>query len=327
MLQIKLYSLNDIAKIQKKWDTQALSQSNISQTFSWALLNHTARSTPLFLIATDPGGNWIANWLVFSYFVGIGRIIDIPSEPIIGHDQNIQEVYFQMIKFLEYLRPISINWRNFGLSRLGNRDVLENNKFNIIQEYNAYIVDLNKSIESLWNSVHGKHKNNIRFAQNAGIIVEETNDIESYCKLSSITYRRSGKEGPSEIELHNFFNILFPSKMGRIFFARYKNKIMAGAFILCYGDRITYFKGVTANNPFRGASNLLHWELMQLFKAEGYKVYDFGGVSLSDINTKALGIKVFKSRFGGKEAIYYGGIKELNYFKVGIIHILNKLNL
>ena len=79
--------------------------------------------------------------------------------------------------------------------------------------------------------------------------------------------------------------------------------------MLFHGNTVTYLHG-DSNERTKGASNLLHWEIIKIAKNEGYNWYDFGGATLhTEKNSKGWGINRFKLRFGGKLCIFYGGYK------------------
>ncbi|HPP64681.1 MAG TPA: peptidoglycan bridge formation glycyltransferase FemA/FemB family protein [Candidatus Paceibacterota bacterium] len=326
MLKVNLYSLQEISSRKEEWNKRAISSNSISQTFDWALVHSTIRTRPLFLSISE-NNDWVATWLVFIHFSVLGRIIKIVSEPVINSSQNREEVYFMMENALEKLHPLKIDYLDFAHSRLTNKKILEHLKFTHIYKYNTYLVDLTKEIELIWKDIHKKHRNDIRYAQKIGVTIEETNNVKLFYDLSCETYARSNKIPTPLRLLSAYYNAFGPFKMARIFIAKYQNKPLAAAFMLCYGDKILYFKGATANQLIRGSGNLLHWHLIQLFKQEGYKIYDFGGVSLVDEDQKLRGIKLFKSRFGGEELFCYGGIKILNPFKEKVLNKIKQLKI
>ena len=326
MLEVDLYSLKQIQPRKEQWNSRALSRSSISQTVDWALASATIRRKPLFITVSDDN-NWVASWLVFMHYSVIGRLIEIESEPIINFNYNHENIYFIMMDILEKLRPARIDYLDFVHSRLSDKDILEKLMFSNIYEYNAYIIDLNQPLDLIWKGVHKKHRNDIRYAQKAGVTIEETNNVKLFYDLQCETYARSNKN-PIPLKLLSvYYNMLASSKIAHIFLAKYQGKPLAAVFMLCFGNKVLYFKGATANKLIRGSTNLLHWYLMKLFKQEGYQIYDFGGVLLTSEDTKILGIKLFKSRFGGKELLCYGGSKILSPFKERVFNMIKRLKL
>lgn len=326
MFEVNLYSLKQIQKKEEEWNSRALSRSSISQTVGWALASSTIRNKPLFITVSE-NNNWVASWLVFMHYSVIGRVIEIASEPIINSNQNHEKIYFIMMNILEKLRPARIDYLNFVHSRLSDKDILKKLMFTNIYEYNTYIIDLNQPLDLIWKGIHKKHRNDIRYAQKVGVTIEETNNVKLFYDLQCETYARSNKKPTSLKLLSVYYNVFASSKIAHIFLARYQGKPLAAVFMLCFGNKVLYFKGATANQLIRGSANLLHWYLIKLFKQEGYQIYDFGGALLTSENTKILGIKLFKSRFGGKELLCYGGSKILSPFKERVFNMIKRLKL
>lgn len=328
MTEVKVYSLSEIESNKQEWNITAVINNNIAQTYEWALYRSCKRIEPLFLTLMDDR-EWLAKWLVFKQWMGVGVILDIDSEimfnPAKINSESKEWVYSEMIKFLEKMNPIEINWLNYSLSRLSEISILKSNGFTNIVKYNAYLIDLTNSETLLWKSLSRKHRNDIRYAIKAGIKIQEMNNVDIYHILSDETYKRSGLKGISKMALARLYKILAPLKMARVFIAYYKKQPMAGAFILGCGDKAIYYKGATVSQSIRGSSNLLQWYLITLLKQEGYKIYDLGGVSLEDKSRKARGIELFKSQFGGDEKIYYGGTKVLSLWKAKGIKIIRFL--
>ncbi len=307
-----IYNIKTINK--NRWNKVSIEKSNVCQTYEWALACRSVFNEPLFIVAED-NGNWVGAWLVFNNSVKIlpsffTKEINILSEPLIIDEAQSEIIVEAFWEAIERMRPISVAWLNYANSRWKGSQFLKDKKFNEVIEYGSHILDLCKSEEVLWESIHGKHRNVIRKAEKEGIIVEETDDIESYYCLSEETYRRSEANGPAYKTLRKVYNYLNPAGMCKVFFARQGDKLAAGAYMLLCGGRVTYWHGASCNNPPTGAANLLHWEMIRGFKNEGYRWYDFGGAALNvDEKNKERSITRFKERFGGDLEIFFGGSK------------------
>ncbi|MEO0224814.1 MAG: peptidoglycan bridge formation glycyltransferase FemA/FemB family protein, partial [candidate division WOR-3 bacterium] len=176
--------------------------------------------------------------------------------------------------------------------------------------------------------IHPKHRNSIRRAEKGGVnIFEDTSEdgIIKFQKMSEITYGRSNKQPLSLNYLLKYYNSLKNTKRIRIFFAEKDSVLQAGAVFLTSDYMSIYWHGASINSPFPGASNLLNWKVMNIFKNEGVKLYDFGGVSLELENKKAQSISFFKERFGGEIRYYYGGELVLNNIKNILYKFMKKV--
>lgn len=57
------------------------------------------------------------------------------------------------------------------------------------------------------------------------------------------------------------------------------------------------------------ANRLLHWKDIEYFKANNYKIYDFGGIADVAMQPALAGINEFKLKFGGQRVTEYNMIK------------------
>ena len=165
--------------------------------------------------------------------------------------------------------------------------------------FGTYEVDLGLPMEKLWAQVHGKHRNVIKKAQEAGVEISESPDNLQTChELIDATMKRNQKLSVSLSELERFRENL--GEHASFFVAR-KDGEAQGAAVLIWnpGHTAYYLYGGTTDTPFGGSMNLLHWKAMNEMKARGVRRYDFVGARLSPPpGSKLEGIQRFKQRFG-----------------------------
>jgi len=303
---VKTYSIDQINR--EEWDAQIFQFSNIAQTYEWAQYRQSDRINPIFLIATRQNIT-IGSWLVFVRETLLGTTVEIDSEPLIVDLDRRDEIIQVLFSKIEQTKPLEIIWSNYTLSHYSSKEFFALNNFDTIQKYNAFIINLNQDTSLIWENMDKKVRNDIRFATKNKIKIVESENIKEYFLLDQITYKRSNLPPTNFTSLEKLFYIVKPTNLVRLFFAMQYDKAISGAILLCCGKKALYFKGATSDNPVRGSSNLLHWEIIKRLKTEGFDFYDLGGISLDFLNHKALGIQRFKSGFGGNEFIFYGGIK------------------
>lgn len=81
--------------------------------------------------------------------------------------------------------------------------------------------------------------------------------------------------------------------------------------------------GETDANLVARANKRLHWEDMLLFKKQGKKIYDWGGVSsLEEPN----GIDAFKFKFGGEPLTYYNAYRGSSFLGKAAVAIMKRRN-
>lgn len=155
-------------------------------------------------------------------------------------------------------------------------------------------------------------------------VVEEKSDeaLHRFFTLVNETYRRSKKFGCSKEYLKNILS----SEYSRLFFCYSSKSILAASALIMGNKKQAYYLHGGSIVNSEGASNLLHWYIIKQLKEEGYKKYDFGGVSYDPHpKSKAYGIKIFKSRFGGGFVHTYRGEIIINKTKARLLFILRKI--
>lgn len=171
--------------------------------------------------------------------------------------------------------------------------------------YGSYIVDLTQPEETLWKNLHSKHRNVIRNATKQGVEINcDFGHFAAACDLVRQTLKRSRMGFEGEASLLSFTQ---SAGGGVKVFVAVHGGALQGAAILPYSRHSAYYLyGGSAERPVTGAMNLLTWEAMRAFRAEGMRRYDFVGVRLKPAEgSKQEGLKMFKERFGGHLAEGY----------------------
>ncbi|MEY4468009.1 MAG: hypothetical protein RIR21_1802 [Pseudomonadota bacterium] len=165
--------------------------------------------------------------------------------------------------------------------------------------FGTYIVNLELPVEKLWANLHGKNRNVIKKAQDAGVQVSEGLQHLSACHtLIHSTMKRNHKLSVSLSELEKLRDNLAENVS---FYVARKGDVVQGAAVIVWntGHTAYYLHGGTSSSPFGGAMNLLHWQAMCDMKARGVREYDFVGARVNPPpGSKLETIQRFKERFG-----------------------------
>lgn len=165
--------------------------------------------------------------------------------------------------------------------------------------FGTYIVNLEQPVEKLWANLHGKHRNVIKKAQDAGVEISEGVQNLSVChELIRSTMTRNQKLSVSLGELERFRDNLGGNVS---FYVAKKDNVAQGAAVMVWnaGHTAYYLHGGTSDSPFGGAMNLLHWRAMTEMKVRGVREYDFVGARVNPPpGSKLETIQRFKERFG-----------------------------
>ncbi len=166
--------------------------------------------------------------------------------------------------------------------------------------YGTLVVDLTQPEDVLWQNVHSKHKNVIRNATKKGVEIRGGLDYLDNCHaLIHDTFARSSMGFMPQDAFVRLVTGL--GEQVRVLVALHEGKLQACAVIPFSLHSAYYVYGGTAPRPLSGASNLLQWEAMRLFRSLGVKRYDFCGVRIDPKEgSKQASLVMYKERFGSK---------------------------
>ncbi|MDP2642776.1 MAG: peptidoglycan bridge formation glycyltransferase FemA/FemB family protein [Candidatus Peregrinibacteria bacterium] len=180
------------------------------------------------------------------------------------------------------------------------------------------VLDLEKSEEELLSEMKPKGRYNIKLAEKKGVKIEKytANDdtpkskkelekaIDDFYELLGDTTQRDGfTRHPKEVYTAMVENL---PQQAILYLAKFENTPVAGMIAVTYKDTATYYYGASSNE-YRNtmAPYLLQWHAITEAKKEGFKWYDFMGISPeNDEKHKLSGVTDFKNKFGGKRLSY-----------------------
>lgn len=168
----------------------------------------------------------------------------------------------------------------------------------IAAPYGTFIVDLGKSEECLWASVHSKHRNRIRNAIKGGVqVISGIEHVDTAYHLVRDTFKRSALPFMNQDAFMRMVNGL--GSFIKIFVAE-QHGIVQGCVVIPFSNYGAYYVyGGSIRTPFSGAINFLVWQTMLYFRGLGVKFYDFCGVRINpEEGSKQEGLMRFKQRFG-----------------------------
>lgn len=187
------------------------------------------------------------------------------------------------------------------------------------------IVDLKPGEDELLAGFKQKTRYNLRLAERKGVTVEPVAATAENCRQMFELYRsmmgRTGFFLRSLEYFSGYWQAQAQAGQGQLFFARYQDQLLAGAFVTYLGQKAWYKDGGSVRERRElMAPYLLQWEVMRWLKAKGIEQYD-----LVAVPTKAelspqhymYGLYQFKSGFSAEITQYIGTwdlpLKQLKY--------------
>lgn len=176
----------------------------------------------------------------------------------------------------------------------------------------SHIVDLTKSEDELFASLHPKTRYNIRLANRYGVRVDEvTTDsgFEIYLKILFDTTGRQGFYLHSPEYHRHLWRILKKSSIPHIFIASHQNVPLAAFMFFVFKDKFYYpYGGTLDQNRQVMAPNLLMWEAIKFAQSKNLKTFDMWGSLGPDAREgdPGFGFHRFKQGYGGELKEFIG---------------------
>lgn len=188
-------------------------------------------------------------------------------------------------------------------------------KLGIAKEQNSLMTDLTMDEESLFRNINKNYKYEIRRCGKENVVYRtyvgyEIYDVPGLLENFKVTYNEMYKAKGMNVEFNTDLVKTY-IKNGMITFsiAFYNNQPLVFHSYICDKENVRFFYSASS---FRTNTELakvigrmnkgLHWYDLKYFKSEGYRYYDWGGIS--DLK-QPNGIDQFKIRFGGEPCSYY----------------------
>jgi len=177
-----------------------------------------------------------------------------------------------------------------------------------VAPFGSYVLDLCRPEDALWQGLHQKHRNVIRNAIKKGVTVQS--GVERIDVAHRLIHDAFGRTSGGWITKTRTRFRLDPEALRRqvmalgefvrVLVAEYEGIPQACAIIPFSNHGAYYMHGGSISNPVTGATNLLHWEAIRLFRSLGVRQYDFFGARINpEPGSRLEGIMRFKERFGG----------------------------
>lgn len=161
----------------------------------------------------------------------------------------------------------------------GMHDIFHDLKYKCTHMF-RYTVNLDKSVDALWNSIASNKRKNVRKAKKKGVLVVEGHnheDLLSFYRMLQESGKRAGFSHEPLSEYEATWKFYKPSKL---FLAKWKGKDIAGVFIVIHGNTVFARAAGSAKWAWSARPNdLLHWNIMEWACEQCFSKYHMGLVT------------------------------------------------
>ena len=305
-----------IIENKKVWEDFVLAhpEANFLQSWYWGEF-HIALGKKIHRVGFFKEEKLVGIMLCIVEDAKRGRYLTVPAGPIIDWEDNAaNKSFFEEIKKIaKEDKCVFVRVRPQLISNDFSKKLFAKSKFvNAPTHLHAQLtsqLDITKSEDELMSKMRKTTRYEIRKAISEGLAVTKTNDpatIKKFFELQLETSKRQKFVPFSYKFLYEQFKIFVESGNAILYSAKFKNRLLAQAFIIFYGTEAVYHYGASTNvgRKYPGAY-LIQWEAIKEAKKRGMQRYNFWGVCPSEQKDhRFYGISVFKRGFGGVDLEY-----------------------
>ncbi len=240
-----------------------------------------------------------------------GHFLYVRQGPVLS-DWDKKKTSFVLAELKNLAKEKNISFiRISPILSLGSYEALGFKKFGLrpspthnLDAENRWVLDLAPNEDELLQAMRKTTRYLIRHSENEDIKVtvsENKKDLDKFLSIYADTAKN--KHFIPHSQLKEEFSIFSKEGKAKLYLASRKKEILAGAFIVYYGNEAIYRHGATSNLGRKTpASYILQWEAIKDAKKAGLKQYNFWGIAPTD-NPKHpwQGLSLFKKGFGGRQ--------------------------
>ncbi len=245
-----------------------------------------------------------------------------------GNDKEFQSLLIQLKKIAKAEKAVFLEFNPYvwEINSIQYKHTVEKFEYTKAHDYvfkYSVVVDLNLTEDDIFSHFERRGQKAIRQSVARGVSVEKVllneENFDKFYDLYKNTCSRT-MFIPESYELLKK-QMIFWGKKEKVFlfFARDESIDPIGVLLLfSNGDAVsTVYQGNNYNPEIinKRASNALYWESLKWAKKNGFKYYDFGGITISESiesTEKKEGIQNFKMQFGGKVVSLPGNYMYVN---------------
>lgn len=275
----------------------------------------------------------------------VGRYFYIPRGPVFEKNINEKDLSAVMGDLIELAKINKAGWIRIDNFNKKIKNSLKNKKNKVVkaphdmQPKQLFIIDIDKSEEDILAQMKPKTRYNIKLAIKKGVKIEvfenlddNKKKIEEFLSLIEKTGDRKGINFHTKEYYRKMIKNIASDSL-KLYFAVYKENIIAGSILAVYGETASYLHGASDDEDRNVmAPFLLQWQMIKDAKNMGAKRYDFGGVSIGEDNKereqKWSGVTRFKRGFAkNNQPVEFSGSYDIivNPIKYWTYRIIQKV--
>ncbi len=272
---------------ESEWDAllAEFPDRTVYHTLAWLKALSREHRLRMLLVCVNQGARCVALWPVLELYKGPFRVLGSPLPgwstaylgPLFQPGVDPAELVRAMLKF----QPLQ-RWSYFRLRIMDeHRDIdLESLGFTKLAREETYMLDLQPSVETLWNNLKSECRSRIRKAEREGITVRQEIDdgfVDDFWEMSCEVFAKSKLKPPFSLSfLQQAVQTLAQDGRLKVFSAWLEGQRIA-ALVMPHNEHTMYYWAGGSRLAYRDrpSNNLLHWTALCAARDMGLRWYDF----------------------------------------------------
>lgn len=301
------------------WDTfiKECSGGVYVQSSLWAQVKALNGWRPLRVTASRDGRLVGGAQILYRSLPLIGGVGYVPGGPLFTvADDELQEVVMAEVlaaarhKWCQVLLVQPVRGHEKLVQKLPQMGLRQTTR-QVMPEYTS-ILDLSASHDDLLAQMKSKTRYHIRLGQRKGLVVREgtADDLVDFYRVLELTAQRQNFKISSKAYYDCLYRVFGPQNI-KLFVAEHEGKFVSGNLAIAFGDTVYNKMPVWSGEAGHLKPNeALTWQVLTWAKEQGYRYYDFGGISSTGANALLRGdplpeklsrsVTSFKLGFGGQ---------------------------
>ncbi|NCU37982.1 peptidoglycan bridge formation glycyltransferase FemA/FemB family protein [Candidatus Saccharibacteria bacterium] len=296
-----------------EWDTivpQNPDGGNVLQGKLFAEIKQLSKWQPRYIVCDTA-----AFTALEKHIPVLGKVWYIPKGPGVRTVAELQVILIELVPFakkqgvftIKVEPELLLGTELHGLKIVPTKPIQYNSS--------TVVVDLTPDLEAILKALPQKGRHAIRRAERDGVTVEMVESTPENCDHMYNLFKETAVGAGFVIRprtyYHEFYSRYSAAGQGQLFFAYFDGKLVAGAYVLLYGDKSTYKDGASVREKATyGASHYLQWKVIEWAKSKGSVAHDLCGtppaVDITNETHPFYGLGRFKTSFNKTVTDYVG---------------------
>lgn len=290
--------------------------------YEWSLYSSERyRTNSIYFQLYDESGLLLSlssGQLTTNSFAGIlnNKVLSFSCLPVNRNNDALKSMVKAIIDYCKKNNIVSLNIGSFG-TPFGS-EVLVESGFSVKKRW-EFLLNIDMCEEDLWKNLRSTKRNKVKKAKKAKLRIEKGKTLDHVMQFRGLaleTQKRKKEMGipfpvAGEDSYAHLKTKLMDSGLGKLYIAYDRGFPVAGAFFARY-NRSAYYMLSSANEQGlkKAAPDLILWNSISDFHKEGCNVFNFGGVSESELEGQPLeksGLYQYKKAFSTQVHLCHKG--------------------